>query len=308
MRVALVHNAGSGDSDLGGEDLIGILAKAGYEVDYFAAKRDWKTLIQEPPPLIVVAGGDGTIRKVARAMAVHRVPLAVLPLGTANNIARALGLVDIPIADIVEGWRDGSVHHFDLGSVHGPWGEDLFLESAGAGLLGETMREIDHGDSSYVNDLDGAHVRMDAALEVLERVTRDTPPFHAHVEIDGAASDGEFLLVEAMNFGAAGPNLQLSPQGDTSDGYFDVVILDESHRGVLVELIRARRTGGTAPPLPVQRATRVRCTSGPCTLHVDDRVWHPQEDTAFEAELRRGALPFLMPTLVREAVAVMPVG
>ena len=306
MRVALVHNSGSGDSDLAGEDLIGMLTDAGYEVDYFASKRDWKTLLGDPPPLIVVAGGDGTIRKIARATAPKPVPLAVLPLGTANNIARALGIVDLPLRDIVDGWRDGSVHHFDLGSVSGPWGHDLFLESAGAGLLGETMREIDHGTAGYVNDLDGAHLRMDAALDVLETVTRRTAPFHGRLEVDDVVTEGEFLLVEAMNFGAAGPNLQLSPQGDTSDGYFDVVTLDEAHRQTLVDLIRARRGGGTAPPLPVHRARRVRFSSSDCTLHVDDRVWHPQQATGFDAELRPGALQFLIPTLVREAVAVRP--
>jgi diacylglycerol kinase family enzyme len=48
----------------------------------------------------------GTVALVARVIAHHRVPMAILPLGTANNIALTLG-IDAPIDELIERWQEG---------------------------------------------------------------------------------------------------------------------------------------------------------------------------------------------------------
>ena len=85
--------------------------------------------------LVVVAGGDGTVARVARRMVGRGVPVAILPAGTANNIARSLGLLKQPFEELVRGWRDARRVQLDVGIAAGPWGERYFVEGLGAGLF-----------------------------------------------------------------------------------------------------------------------------------------------------------------------------
>ncbi len=70
------------------------------------------------PPLVVAAGGDGTIRDVASALAGRPVPLALVPGGTGNVLASALGLGSVRAA--LDAIRHGREHTIDLGSAR--WG------------------------------------------------------------------------------------------------------------------------------------------------------------------------------------------
>ena len=71
--------------------------KAGLPTTYQSIKdKDFKAALGENWDLVLVAGGDGTVAKVARCLVdrdiAHRIPIAILPVGTANNIARSLGI------------------------------------------------------------------------------------------------------------------------------------------------------------------------------------------------------------------------
>jgi diacylglycerol kinase (ATP) len=68
---------------------------------------------------VVVTGGDGAVKPVAQALAGTGQPLAIIPLGTANNIARSLGISGTP-AQIIAGWRSGRRQGVDLGVAAGP--------------------------------------------------------------------------------------------------------------------------------------------------------------------------------------------
>ena len=50
-------------------------------------------------------GGDGTVGRVTRRMVGRGVPITVLPSGTANNIARSLGLIERPFEELIRGWE-----------------------------------------------------------------------------------------------------------------------------------------------------------------------------------------------------------
>jgi diacylglycerol kinase family enzyme len=53
----------------------------------------YKAALGKPWDLVAVAGGDGTVAKAARHMPDRNVPLALLPIGTANNVAHSLDLL-----------------------------------------------------------------------------------------------------------------------------------------------------------------------------------------------------------------------
>jgi diacylglycerol kinase family enzyme len=130
MRIVLVDNQASGSGQTGAERVRGLLREAGAEVE----SRDLDDLERPLPDgieRVVVAGGDGSVGVVARVAGAAGVPLAVLPTGTANDFANALGLPD----DLREAARlavdpGARVERREVGLVGG----DPFVNAAAAGL------------------------------------------------------------------------------------------------------------------------------------------------------------------------------
>jgi len=96
VRITLIHNPGAGrQGATDAKKLRHFLVHHGHDVRYRSVKeKGWKKALKKKADLVVVAAGDGTVAKVARRMVGRGVPLSVLPSGTANNIARTLGLVE----------------------------------------------------------------------------------------------------------------------------------------------------------------------------------------------------------------------
>ncbi|MGH2404324.1 MAG: diacylglycerol/lipid kinase family protein, partial [bacterium] len=94
-RARLVYNPGAGRAGgLTVDDLLRALADAGFTPvhDPTATEADLDRLLENPVDLVVAAGGDGTVRAVATRLIGRDIPLAIVPLGTANNVAAALGV------------------------------------------------------------------------------------------------------------------------------------------------------------------------------------------------------------------------
>jgi diacylglycerol kinase family enzyme len=91
LRVAVFYNndAGSGVST---RDIHDAIARHGHSLVQLLEKdQGIERLLDRPCDLVVAAGGDGTVATVAREVARRRVPMAMLPLGTANNVALDFG-------------------------------------------------------------------------------------------------------------------------------------------------------------------------------------------------------------------------
>ena len=304
MRVLLVHNPNSGDDDHAGEQLARLIRDAGHTVSYRLSKTDWRQSLDRSVELIAIAGGDGTVGEVARATAGNTVPITILPTGTANNVATWLGLSGRTPAELIAEWNSAVCRPFDLGLALGPWGEFRFLESVGIGLLAELMAEIDVGEAGWVNDLSRREMRISAALDVLGRVLKKSSGIGCDVELDGRRIGGEYLLIEVLNFGAAGPNLALAPTADCGDGLLDIVLVEAHQRDLLQAHLTAVRAGNNeVPQLPIHHAREVAMDFAPCRLHLDDELWTASAEAApvhAGITLQPGALQFLVPAPDRQ--------
>ena len=94
-KATLLHNPKAGEESFTREELISKIEAQGIKCVYQSTKADhWK--IEEDSDFVIVAGGDGTVKKVTEKLLKkndHKnFPLALLPAGTANNIARTLDL------------------------------------------------------------------------------------------------------------------------------------------------------------------------------------------------------------------------
>jgi len=136
LKVGLVHNHDAGDA-VSMTELTQAIVRHGHQVIGVAHPSDGLAPLDLADlDLVAAAGGDGTIAATACALARMSVetPLAVLPMGTANNIALSLG-IPTEVGEAIATWRRATPRRFDLGIATGPWGERQLVESLGGGLV-----------------------------------------------------------------------------------------------------------------------------------------------------------------------------
>lgn len=273
MRITLIHQPGAGDAEQPtAADLERWIGAAGHAVRYVSARDDWPASLDAPADLVVVAGGDGTVGRVAQALVGRDLPLTALPLGTANNIARTLGLAEQPVRDLIASWADAGVARYDVGCARGPWGERHFIEGCGTGLFACTLPEADAHPTLEALEL--AAARLSYALQLLRDRLATCPAQPLEVRIDGREFAGRYLLLEAMNMQYVGPNLYLAPACDLADGLLDVVLVPEAARAELHAYLTAWQNGREWPAaLAMHRAARVELQWTGFPLHLDDTVW-----------------------------------
>jgi len=90
--------------------------------------------LMSPQARLVVAGGDGTVEFMVRKFADTQHPIGIVPLGTYNNLAHALGLAD-DLDRAIDIARNGRPKPITLGRVN----DHIFVEACAIGLLGETI-------------------------------------------------------------------------------------------------------------------------------------------------------------------------
>jgi diacylglycerol kinase family enzyme len=288
VRISLVHNPTAGDGqDV--DDVVKLLTDAGHEVRHRSSKGDWKTLLQDPGDLVVAAGGDGTVRKVALAAADRGLPFAALPIGTANNIAKTLGLVG-DAEELVRSWHGGDMVAIDIGEVRASGHTRRFVEAVGGGWIADLISRSDELEDEF--HLLGRET--DRAMHMLADLLRESKAARWVITADGADLSGDYLVVEILNIRFVGPNVPLAPDADPSDGLLDVVLVTDADRAGVLEYLdqRLNLASGVMPPLRSVRArdiglevpAGVRC-------HVDDREWPDGRDPRRQLELEVECLP-----------------
>src|SRR6266478_1498650 len=174
-----------------------------------------KKALKKPTDLVLAAGGDGTTAKVASRLVDSGIPLSVLPLGTANNLARALGFVASP-EEIIARLEGGRKQVFDVGLATGPWGGRYFFEGAGGGLLADYVRAAKKEEKKNRKaEKLSKEQQMARHSALLRRMLHDYPARQWKIEIDGKDIAGRYVLWEAMNISSAGPALHLAPRTAT---------------------------------------------------------------------------------------------
>ncbi len=267
MNISLLFNESAGDG-VSSDWLCDTMRKAGHGPIRVVDKHEVDQVLQDSPELVVAAGGDGTVRRAAEAIAGRGIPLAILPLGTANNIARSVG-IDGSMAKLIDHWHDARRQPLDLGIVRGAWGEHRFVEGVGGGLIPAGIAAM---KAESENDDEDADARVARALRRYSDVLSRLRPLRWTVTIDGTTQEGEFLILEVLNIRSVGPNLVLFPDADPSDGYLSVVTAQEEHRKALADYLQCLSEGRACRvSLPKTLARDVKI-EGWEQIHVDDRL------------------------------------
>jgi diacylglycerol kinase (ATP) len=289
LRVALFHNEDAGDGS-SVHEIAALLERHGHRlVQVVNNEVRVEQIVASQADLVVAAGGDGTVATAARVLAGRKLPLAILPLGTANNIAKSL-CSEAPLDTIVDGWTHAEPQSLDIGYARGEWGQRIFFESAGVGLIPAGIAAAKAQEESAREG--SSTVKPEDAVGTFRDVLAHLEPQRWTIVIDGEEQTDDFLLVEVLNIPSIGPNLVLSDEANPTDGLFSVVIATEAHRGVLDEYLAHRISGGERPlSMPPRHARRVEIR-GSTEVHVDDQLLDTPSPQTVSMAIEPGALQF----------------
>ncbi|WP_435856825.1 diacylglycerol kinase family protein [Streptomyces rubiginosohelvolus] len=232
------------------EQLRLVLAQHGYRDTPFVATTAEDTgggqtagALRAGTELIVVCGGDGTVRAVADALAGTGVPLVLVPSGTGNLLARHLHLPLRPAEALAAGLT-GEPRALDLGRIEGDGFPAVhFTAMAGAGLDATMLEETSDRAKSVL----GWPAYVLAGAKGLR-----TPRMRLTVRLDGGPELRRTArMVLLANIGTVQAGAAPVPAAKPDDGLLDLAVFDPRGAGGWLRaagvLLRAKRRGTGGP-------------------------------------------------------------
>jgi diacylglycerol kinase (ATP) len=200
--------------------------------------------------LVILGGGDGTLNAAAPALVEAGLPFGILPLGTANDLARSLGLPLDPLA-AAQFIPTAQAHPVDLGWVNGHY----YFNVASVGFSAELAGELT-AESKKKWGVLGYGV---AAWRVLRRVR----PFTVTIEHDGLTERVTTIQVSVGNGRHYGGGMTVEETATVDDGKLDFYSLEIKHWWRLLALLPALRRGthGRAEDVRAFQTTEIRLST-----------------------------------------------
>ncbi|MFB2582967.1 diacylglycerol kinase family protein [Herbiconiux sp. P15] len=182
-----------------------------------------KEALAEKVDLVIAAGGDGTVRAVAEGLHGSGVPIALLPSGTGNLLARNLDLTLDDVENALETAFRGGERAIDLGIIRIRHEDDkvtqhAYLVMAGLGLDAKMLAATDDELKAKVGWL--------AYVKAIGQVLRDKNQLRMRYNLDGKGNRTvRAHTIMIGNCGSLPANILLLPDAAVDDGEFDIVVL-----------------------------------------------------------------------------------
>jgi diacylglycerol kinase family enzyme len=249
--------------------------------EYFSLKNKFEEF-KNDIDLLAIAGGDGTVRKVTKHLlnSERQIPLTIIPLGTANNIATTLNISGSP-EEIIKSWRNSEIIKFDVGKIEGVSGAEFFLEGVGVGLFPLLMMEAQKINQDEMSQDE----KIQSARELLQNLIHSHKPEFCRLNLDDDDFSGKYFLVEIMNTRSIGPNLFLAPDADPADDLLNVVMIAENQIHTLADfVIEIIEEKDPKSKFLRRRAKKIEMQCGGGKMHVDDEL-HELKNSQIKIEL-----------------------
>ncbi|MFD7681445.1 diacylglycerol kinase [Streptomyces sp. NPDC060187] len=235
---------------------------------------------------LVAVGGDGMANLALQAVAGTDTPFGLIPVGTGNDFARALGLpLRAPAAAArltADALKEDRLRAVDLGRVDGTWFGTVLAS-------GFDSRVNDRGNRMR---LPVGRFRYDLAMLAELAAFR---PFAYRLTLDGGETrEIEATLVAVGNGSSYGGGMRICPGADLGDGLFDVTVVGNCGRATLLTVFPKvyRGTHVAHPVVTVHRAARVELVAAGVTGYADGE---PLGALPLTAECIPGAVRVALP-------------
>ena len=267
-RALLIVNPAAGQRHAEEGDLaecVRLLTAAGFEIDRRETGADGPTsadlaraAVAEGFPVVIVAGGDGTVAPAATALLETKVTLGILPFGSFMNIANGLGIPLKPI-DAARVIAERKVKRSDVGEVAGK----VFFETCGIGLDADAFGAARLAERG----------RWGRALRRVWRWATASP-HGVEIAIDGRTERHRVLQILIVNSPYYGWALPIVPNADMTDGLLDVAIFPRKGRLDLLRWIaEIWRTGRPGRPPRLSRGKVIEIASTEdLPVHADGQI------------------------------------
>jgi diacylglycerol kinase (ATP) len=286
MRATLVHNPTAGTGSPTTDELLEILEAEGISATAHKAKdKNLPRILARASDLVIAAGGDGTIARVVTQLRNRETRVAILPLGTANNIALSFGITG-PVEEVVAGWKHGNERKLDIGVAGGPFEQRRFVEAVGVGALADVT-------SRRIKDEGSLAKQLERGRDAIRQELRKAEPIKVKLMLDGRSFKAKVLLLEIMNIGFVGPNLRLATEADAGDGSFDVVFVPADSRDDMLEWLEEPER--RAAPVTVETARSIILEKNGALLRVGDKPI-PEGEGEVRIEIEHPAVKLLVPS------------
>jgi YegS/Rv2252/BmrU family lipid kinase len=180
--------------------------------------------------MVVLGGGDGTMSSAAPALLDTALPLGILPLGTANDLARTLG-IPLDLDEAVQVIINGQLRRIDLGEVNG----HPFFNVASIGLSVQVARELS-------SDLKKRWGRLGYALATGRALWR-MRPFSAEIRHGGVSHEVRTIQIAVGNGHYYGGGMAVEEDAEIDDGLLRLYSLEFESLWKLALIYPAFRSG-----------------------------------------------------------------
>jgi diacylglycerol kinase (ATP) len=227
-----------------------------------------RTAIELGTDAVAVAGGDGTVNLAIQELAGTDVPLGIIPAGTGNDMAAAVGLRELDAEAAADAIAAGRTRRIDLARV--------IRADESTALFGTVLAS---GFDSRVNDRANAMrwprggSRYNIAI-LIEFVTLRGIAYEVDLELaDGARERivGDLVMATVGNGRTYGGGIPICPGADPADGLLDVTLVRPAGRLRLLRLLPRvyRGTHTSVPEVSTHRVRSVRLVSPGVTAYAD---------------------------------------
>ena len=263
-KASLIFNpaAGQGDSEQHLNSIRDLLSPV-FDLDIEFTKKDLRTdqiaqkVVKNGAEIVIAAGGDGTLSAVAKALIETNIPFGVIPRGTANAFASALGIPDT-IEESCQTIINGKVRRLDVARCN----NKPMLLLAGVGFEAETVE----GASRETKTKWGILAYVLSGIKQLNNI--DT--FETEIETDEKIIRTSATAITVANVAPATSILAQGPAGIIGDdGFLDVTIVaSNTWASAIAASYHLLQTGlhgdaVTRDDIGYLRAKRVKVTTEP---------------------------------------------
>ncbi len=269
----------------------GLVAEIALKTSGKAAREMARAAADAGDPLVIVAAGDGTIEDVAAQLVGTKTALGIIPIGTMNNLARALG-VPLEMTDACTLLGMGTTRSIDLGRVkgNGQKGGEYFMETAGAGLSAIVIPAGQAVEKGRWGEVPGALRELLNAESHAVTITLDDQVVHANTQ-----------LVTVSNSPLIGSNLLIAPEAKMDDGLLDVAVYEDMGKAELLPYFLSLSSGKRANNDKVKfyRSAHVKIESDqPLQAHSDKEPLDASQVLEFDV------VPHALSAVVGQGIAL----
>jgi diacylglycerol kinase (ATP) len=263
----LIANPGSGKaSDRMAllEQVTRCLQDLGIEVDVAVAKPKEEAIpiarraVKDGYKVIIGMGGDDTIEAIIRGMAGSKTRLGIIPVGTANNLAKGFGIPEDHEA-ACKLIAEGHVRKLDVGTVKvGKRKKLTFFELVTVGI----------GAAIYPSAIDARKGKLSSLKDaVVTALAHEARP-KIEVTLDGESRVRvRSMLMIASNVPMVGPNMLLDPEASSEDGLLDISLYPDFSKAELLayfgKLMNETRPNDEGTGIQRYRASKLKVKTSP---------------------------------------------